>query len=44
MKLIRKTLLGLYFFENNVTGAEYLNLLQNELSEMLEDIYRNQYL
>jgi len=30
-----------YVFEGNVIGAEYLNLLQNELSEMLEDINLN---
>jgi len=34
-------IVGLYFFEDNVTGAGYLNLLQNELSEMLEDINLN---
>jgi len=34
-------IVGPYFFEGNVTGAEYLNLLQNELSEMLEDINLN---
>lgn len=34
-------IVGPYFFEGNVNGAEYLNLLQNQLPEMLEDINLN---
>ncbi|XP_050453276.1 uncharacterized protein LOC126852480 [Cataglyphis hispanica] len=31
-------IIGLYFFDGNVTAITYLNMLQNELSEMLEAV------
>jgi len=33
--------MGPYFIEGNITGAKYLNFLQNELLEMLKDINLN---
>ncbi|EFN60832.1 hypothetical protein EAG_00064, partial [Camponotus floridanus] len=36
--LLDGCIVGPYFIEGNLTGEAYLNLLQNELPEMLENI------